>query len=294
LNGKKNLNQSGGNILSLIRTIPALGIENYLEEGKFVHFSARDIYSRRANMPGEGMWFQDGLDIGHNFGATFEQLMPSQGIGEIAMNGSEDRTPLCEIVAKPGKGGNYFILPIDIEAIASIIEPTGKPVLIGVRFGPNEWNKPVPQIIGTDTRYGHAICATNAILYQGKKALVIEDSWGVDSGLQGRRVLTEEWFASRVVFAGYYAFLKNDGLPVRPSYQFTKDLKYGMVGDPDVVKLQECLASLKYFPSDQDFTGNFFGITLKAVKLFQEAYSITPVSGLVGPVTRNKLNELFA
>jgi hypothetical protein len=234
------------------------------------------------------------MDIGHNSGATFEQLMPSQGLNESAMNISSDRTPLVEIAAKIGRGGNYFSLPIDIDTIASYVETQGKGVVIGVRFGPNEWDKPVPQIMGSDTRWGHGICATNATLYNGKKAIVIEDSWGTNTGLGGRRIITEDWFtAGRIVFAGYYLFLKNDGLTVKPTYQFARDLKYGMVGDPDVVKLQEVLSYLKYFPSSVDFTGNFYGMTLKAVKDFQEANGITPVSGFVGPLTRDKLNTIF-
>jgi hypothetical protein len=273
-----------------------LGIENFIEEGKFVHYSARDIYTRRANAPGEGMWFQNAMDIGHNSGAAFEQLMPSQGLGEGPMNDSSDRTPLVELSAKIGRGGNYINLPINIDAIASKIETEGKAVVLGVRFGPNEWDRAVPQILGTDTRYGHGIAATNATLYQGKKALITEDSWGTNSGNGGRRIVTQDWFNSgRISFAGYFTYLKNDGMPEtnKPHYQFRNNLSYGMRKNPEVVKLQECLSYLKYFPSSVDFTGNFLGITLKAVKDFQKAYGITPVSGLVGPVTRAKLNELF-
>jgi peptidoglycan hydrolase-like protein with peptidoglycan-binding domain len=42
-----------------------------------------------------------------------------------------------------------------------------------------------------------------------------------------------------------------------------------------------------------DFTGNFFGMTLKAVKNFKTFYGISPVLGIVGPLTIAKLNELF-
>ena len=286
-------NQDGSSSCVAQATSKALGIENYLEEKKFVHFSARDIYARRSNFPGQGMWFQDGLNIAYNYGATVEQLMPSQNMNESLMNSAEDRTPLTELVAKIGKGGNYITLPIDIEAIASLIEPSGKPVLIGVRFGPNEWNRPVPQILGTDTRWGHAICATNATLYQGKKSLVVEDSWGTESGLQGRRILTEDWFnAKRIVFAGYITFLKNEGIEVKPKYQFLRDLKYGMVYDADVKKLQECLAYLKLFPTRDYFTGNFYGLTLKGVKAFQVLNDI-PITGIVEIQTRTKLNGIF-
>jgi peptidoglycan hydrolase-like protein with peptidoglycan-binding domain len=63
-----------------------------------------------------------------------------------------------------------------------------------------------------------------------------------------------------------------------------------MVNNSDVFKLQETLAALKFF--DFSPTGNFYGITLKAVKEFQKANNISPVSGYVGPLTRDALNKL--
>jgi len=272
----------------------ALGIENFTEEGKFVHYSAKDIYTRRSNYPDKGMFFQNGLQIGYKVGATFEQLMPSQNLNEALMNDFSDRTLLTEIAGKIGRGGNYLTLPLNIDAIASVIEYQKKGVLIGVRFGPNEWNRNVPQVLGDDRSYGHGICATNAIMYQGKKALIIEDSWGVNVGINGRRIITQDWFnANKIVYAGYFTFLKNDGLPVKPQQHiFRVDLHYG-VSSPEVVKLQEALAYFKFFPSGVDFTGNFYSITRNAVKAFQSAHGIKPVKGVVGPITRAKLNELI-
>ena len=289
-------NQSNSSSCVAQAVTKALGIENYIEEGKFVHLSARDIYTRRSNFPSTGMYFQQGMDIGHNQGATIEQLMPSQGIGELLMNDSSDRTPLTDILAKIVRGGNYLNLPINIDDIASFINRTGKGVVLGVRFGNGEWNKDVPTINGTDTKYGHGVCAVDYTLHNGKKALIIEDSWGDTSGLSGRRIVTEDWFtAGRIIYAGYYIYLSNTGLPEddKPSYIFTRDLSYGLRNDEDVKKLQECLAYLEMFPSDYDFTGNFYSITLNAVKEFQLKYDIKPVKGYVGKLTRAKLNELF-
>jgi len=50
------------------------------------------------------------------------------------------------------------------------------------------------------------------------------------------------------------------------------------------------LKYLGYF--NYEATGNFYGITLKAVKDFQIAQKIEPVSGYVGPLTRNALNNI--
>jgi len=282
----------------------ALGIENFLEEGKFVFFSARDVYTRRINYPSPGMFFQNGMNIGYNFGATPEQLMISQGLDESKMNLSNDRTPLTELMAKIGKGGNYFtISATDMDTIANTIEPKGKGVILGVKFGPSEWNKPIPELLGSNAPYGHAIVATNAILHQGKKAFVIEDSWGPKSGIEGRRIVTEDWFkAGRITDALFYTELKNEGLQeIKPKYVFNSDLYFGMQNN-DVIMLQKCLSYLKTFPTLYGYTGLFGGLTLKGVKLFQEAYKdqISTVigkevqaTGYVGIGTRTVLNKLF-
>jgi len=287
-------NQDGSSSCVFQAIAKALGIENYLEEGLFVALSRRDGYSRRANRPQKGTYFADGMDIGHK-GLTIEQLMPSQNMNEAQMNNDSDRTVACELVAKILRGGNYIALPINIDAIANIVEPTGKPVVLGVRFTDKEWfGKKVPEVLGSETKYGHGICITNATLYNGKKALVIEDSAYYDASKEAVRVVDESWFeAGRIMFAGYFTDLKNNGTDEKPHYQFNKDLQYGLKNDNDVKKLQECLAYLKFFPSRVDFTGNFYGITLKAVKDFQLAYNIEPVQGYVGKLTRAKLNELF-
>ena len=81
--------------------------------------------------------------------------------------------------------------------------------------------------------------------------------------------------------------------PIAVSAQpFDRDLYFGMRGNDEVSKLQEFLA-------DQDFyagpiTGNFFSLTLSAVKKFQAAHGIAPVSGYFGPKTRAKANAALA
>lgn len=296
-------NQDGSSSCVAQAVSKTLGIENYVEEKKFVRFSARDIYTRRLNFGSPGMWFQDGMRIGHE-GATFEQLMPSEKKNESQMNSFSDRTPLTKIVARPGRGGNYLSLPVDIDAIASIVEGTGKGVLLGVRFGPREWNRVRPQILGPRAPYGHAVVVTNATLDKGVPSLVIEDSWGINSGIQGRRIVSHLWFLNkRISAAWYYQDLKNTGTETRPEYTFKRNLRFGLKNDPDVKALQECLAFEKMFPSNViSYTGNFFGITLKAVKLFQETYKKEiskyvgydiSCTGFVGKGTRAMLNELF-
>lgn len=73
---------------------------------------------------------------------------------------------------------------------------------------------------------------------------------------------------------------------------FERDLRFGLQGNSDVTKLQEFLADRGLYSGP--ITGNFFSLTLKAVKKFQTQENIKPASGYVGAKTREKLNQLFA
>ncbi len=282
-----------------------LGIENWLEEGKFIHYSARDIYTRRKNFPTGGMWFQNGMEIGYKYGSAFEQLMPSYGKNEVEMNKTDGRTPLTLQVALVGRGGNYLAIPLDIEKIASIIEPEGKPVMIGVRFGPREWNRKVPVILGERKDYHHAVVCHSAILWKGKRALVLDDSWGSSvPSFDGRRILTEDWFKEgRISAAWYYLRLSNirekDNKIPKPKYKFEKNLQWGMRNN-DVAMLQRALMWDGIFPVNVPATGNYFSITARAVLGWQIKNNVAPIEELqklkgrhFGPKSRSVMNSML-
>lgn len=69
----------------------------------------------------------------------------------------------------------------------------------------------------------------------------------------------------------------------------TTTLRLGAVSS-DVTKLQKMLVSLGYLSTIP--SGNFLSKTESAVKAFQTAYGISPASGIVGPMTREKLNSM--
>lgn len=271
-----------------------LGIENLKEEGKFIHFSPRDIYTRRTNKPAEGMYFREAMEIGSKYGATLEQLMPSQGLSETIMNSAEDRTPYDEIIAKTGRGGNYVALPYDINAIATILS-RGKGVLLGFMWNYNEWDKVIPTLTDTIPQYCHAICATDFGLLNGKKVIAIDESWGLKNIKQ--RFLTEDWFTRRCVASWYFEDLSNKkAIGITEKYRFLFDLEVGM-SSGDVMKLQQLLKEMGFFPANQDCTGYYGGITAKAVLDFQLNYGIVANkdeagAGRFGPKTREKLNGL--
>lgn len=292
-------NQDGSSSCVAQATAKILGIENYLEEKKFVHYSARDIYSRRSNKLGKGMWLQDGLDIGYKYGAAVEQLMPSQNLSEGLMNDTLDRTPLTEQMAYLGRGGNYVILPIDIDKIAYIVSQ-GHGVVIGVKFSYSEWNRPVPVVINNSNPYGHMIAVVDYFLFQGEKCLLIEDSWGLGTGMNGRRAITDNFLKAKCMGAGYFTALPNklpDAVVEKPKYRFTQQMAVGSRGS-EVAMLQRCLGYLKdaegwLFSLAISPTGFYGGLTKQAVERFQKMNQLA-ISGIVDTITLGKLNEIFA
>ncbi len=72
---------------------------------------------------------------------------------------------------------------------------------------------------------------------------------------------------------------------------FDTNLKYGSKGD-EVRELQEFLTDQGVYSGP--ITGNFYTLTLKAVKVFQARENITPVSGFFGPLTRTRANAVLS
>jgi peptidoglycan hydrolase-like protein with peptidoglycan-binding domain len=73
---------------------------------------------------------------------------------------------------------------------------------------------------------------------------------------------------------------------------FDRDLYFGIQNNPDVTKLQEFLTEQGVYSGP--ITGNFFSLTLSAVKQFQSAQGISPISGYFGPLSRGKANQILA
>lgn len=277
-------------------------INNLQEENKYLRMSARWIYSQRSNKPSEGMVFDNLGQILTKSGIIPERLMPSEGLGEQLMNDGSDKVLSYDTIAKIYKSGNYFYLNPNIDSVAQILSK-GKPAVIGVAFGDGEWNKEVPTMSNSVYNYRHAIVALpNAYFtYQGKKAILIQDSWGVNTGLNGRRIITEDWFNGRVFTAMWFEdvsnlSLFNQEITERPKYKFTQLMNVGSRGS-EIAMLQKCLGYLKdsegyLFPLTQSPTGNYFGITKKAVERYQKMKLLT-ITGSVNNETLIELNKDF-
>jgi hypothetical protein len=300
-----NQNGSGSCVAQTMAKL--LGIMYWIKNKIYVHFSATHVYQQRYNKPGFGMQAVDAFNIAKN-GVTLEDLVPSQAMTDAQMD-VVDIPQYKKDVGAIFKITNYISDPIkDIDTIASIIQTTGKGVMVWFYFKYDEWNdKPVAKYLSLDLAAQdtcrHSVTAVDYALVNGEKCLIIEDSWGPQYGLGGQRIITESFFKTRNWFAGHPMNFKFDEQGVsKPHYTFTKQLQQQVVysPDPDVKALQEILRYEGFFPANIEYTGNYGPITAKAVLLFQQKYNIgtpteiTSLKGkIVGPKTLAKLNELY-
>lgn len=89
------------------------------------------------------------------------------------------------------------------------------------------------------------------------------------------------------IFVGVLALSPLTGLAY-----FDQNLYFGLQKNVGVTALQEFLTEQNLYTGP--ITGNFFSLTLKAVKAFQTSKGITPVSGYFGPLTREAANNVLA
>lgn len=297
-------NQDGSGSCVAQTMAKLLGILYWIKNQIYVHFSATHIYQRRANRPNSGMAGVDAFNVARE-GVTLEELVPSQGLTDAQMDGLQI-PQYKKDVGEVFKIGNFVKLPSkDIETIASVIQTTGKAVMVWFYFKIDEWTNQ-PEIkdpildMNAPTTARHSVSAVDYFLKNGKKCLLIEDSWGPGYALGGRRIITDDFFKERNWFAAYpMNFAFDNPAPEKPRYLFTKTIQFGDK-DPDVKALQDILKYEGFFPQNADSTGYYGAITSKGVLQFQTKHKVDAQSVLellagrtVGPMTIRKLNEIY-
>lgn len=296
--------QSGSCVAQSMKKM--LGVYTWLKTNVFVKLSASHIYQRRKNRPSAGMEGVDAFNIAGQ-GTTLEQFAPSENLSDSQMD-NINVVPFMGKIGEIFKIGKPVILPKqDIETVASVIQQTGKAVMVWFWFSsgktPKEWID-VPVIhypdLQVDAPTGvarHSVSAVDFTLYQGKKALIIEDSWGGQTAIEGRRIITEDFFKKRNWFSAYFMnfSFEDPAQPTpKPVHTFNVSMAFGQTSD-EVKALQECLRWEGTFPNNISLTGYYGSITAQAVLDFQIKHGITPTSANnVGPLTRTKLNALFS
>lgn len=285
-----NQNGSGSCVAQTLKKL--YGIYLYLKTGVWVPISASHIYQRRINKPAAGMGGTDVFTVAQK-GTTLEAFAPSENMSDAQMD-SVNVIPFMEKIGETFKLGQYVVVsPTDIDTVASIIQKTGKGVMVWFYFTYPEWTN-VPKVINPNlvkeapSTLRHSVAAVDYTLYdsgenKGKvKSIIIDDSWGNQTAMNGQRVITEDFFNKRNFFAAHFQNFAFEDVIVKPSYNET------------IVSLQDCLKAEGLFPTNVESSGVYGPITIKAVNKFQVKYGIDPVgTGTVGPKTKLKLHSLY-
>ena len=257
-------------------------------------------------------------------GVGLESQVPSQGLGETAMNTPYAVTQaiLNERKKNKIKAGVYITQCRDIDAIAKASRHS--PVSLFVFFDTplqwQEWWTTFPKVLKTVDLYApatsrHHISVPSSLAYKveggvlinGVKHIKIQDSAQLGSG-RGKhgnvRYLSEDFIKTRC-YTAYYAIPDDSMIKANPPTKKLKwtgkrNLSVGMAGD-DVRRLQEILQveGCFDFPNPSGFFG---GITRAGVKKLQEKYAkdilkpvgLTKGTGLVYNSTRKWLEVNYS
>ena len=300
-------NQDGSGSCVAQTLAKLLGILYWLKNAVYVHFSATHIYQRRINKTQSGMGGMDAFNIARN-GVTLEELVPSQNMSDSQMDNiviEQYKKDVGSIFRIP----NVVTLPIgDIEAVASVIQHTGKGVMVWFYFESNEWTT-YPSIKNKDldmnapSTVRHSVTAVDFVLKNGRKCLVIDDSWGTSFGQAGQRLIDEDFFKVRNFFAAYPVSFVFDEFAnpqsIKPKYTFTKPLLFGET-NTDVKVLQDILKYEGFFPINSTSTGYYGAITAKGLLAWQKEHTVATVAELdslagrrVGEKTLSVLNQTY-
>lgn len=248
-----------------------VGIYYQQKYGKYIPFSPAFIYKRRVNRPNAGMIAYDAFNIAKEHGVNLYDLEPSNGMNDAQIDLLKEEKHFKDI-ASVFKIGERIEPSINIDTIASILNTTGKGVMLWFSFSYYEWSE-VPTIQVNNPNLRHSVVAVDFTLYNGKKAIIVDDSWGVP-----KKIITEDFF-KRCFYAGYFM-----------NFKFEQGDK--PIFDGTVKSLQDCLKYLGYFPSNVESTGVFGELTKQALIKFQQANGLN-AEGVFGEITKNKLKELF-
>lgn len=262
----------------------ALGVMFNEAYGTYLALSRAHIYQRRLNRPNGGMAMYDMFRIASE-GVTLEMVVKDKLVVDADYDNAVIE-PWMKKEAETWKVGTPVYLQNDIETIASVIQTTGKGVILLTYFLSGEWSKEVPYIVNSalgqydPSSLRHFVVAVDYTLYNGKKSLIIEDS--AHFGGISRRVVTEDWVKKRVIGAGYlmsFKFQEKQGQ--RPTYDGIS-----------IISAQRCLQYEGLFPNNISFIENVGPTTKKALSDFQKKYDIY-ITQTLDQQTKNKLHALY-
>lgn len=266
------------------------GILQEQKHGEFIDYSHAD-YNKRSNQ-GAGAYPIEALDFMIKQGIGLEALEESQKAYNDEELAKIKQTEFEKQIAKASLLDGYYALPTyNFDTFVSTLHATKKPIMVGFFATRKEWNQEIIKLTDVnltlaDAPVRHEVCATpNYGIYKGEEGFTIEDSWGT-TGIKGKgvRFITRAFFEKRNYIAGLVptSFKSYEDLNITPSvpkYNFIRNLQYGDKG-VEVVALQDMLKYEGYFPANHSSTGNYYGLTSKAVLEWQKAHNVDKIQTL--------------
>jgi hypothetical protein len=277
-----------------------VGIKHKRCGGSFSSVSAKAIYQGRSNT-GAGMYLKEALALGSNPSAPYETQLPSQRLSESEINAPYTLTDAMKTAMTQNLCGGYVpSMPIDIDAIATVIDRQGAVQLL-IFFERRDWqyvfgvNDP-SLTYNNPASLHHYVIAVDYTLHNGVKCLVIEDSANPQTARKGQRLMPETFLRKRCISAGY--LLDRKAPPPPTAHVFNVNLTVGDRGI-EVLELQRALQRLGYLSTGvvlaDDPAHALYGatITRQAVRKFQAAHGIDDDGSHFGPKTRAAINQVL-
>lgn len=248
---------------SLIKDEKERREQNYIDfDGSWIYKRAKEI----DNYNGYGTYFRAGLKVLKNTGA-----MPLKG-GDPSIF----------------RIGGYARIKPKFETLKEAIYRYGV-VLVGFTMSNEGWKiANVRKPHKGEKTFGHAIACVGF----DKDRIKFQNSWGKRWGDKGYGYFTKDYLpmSGWVVLVDLPNDFKDLLKKEKTQYVFNNDLYFGMKNNEEVKILQKILKERGCFPPQINETGNYFAITMKAVKNYQIRKGISQV-GRFGPKTRKAMNE---
>lgn len=291
----------------------AFGTLNEVQEAMFTKSyevrSKKYIYAQTA-VPGGGSNGRDNADILVKQGVCYETLLSSYDHGnpptEAFMQRRGDITDAMRVNAANSKEIAYTAVALNIDSIAQTVRDNYG-VVIGLTGADNgTWLSEFPQPPKDgDSFWYHFMYAGKAKIINGVKFIGCKQHWGPGVGANGWQWLSEDYFTSKInsshgtspIWEARSVTYNQNPPSTSFKHTFNQDLSYGMQ-NKEVLALQTALQADGEFPLGITPTHYYGAVTRNAVQAFQMRYTIAKQGdagfGRVGPLTRAKLNSLFA
>lgn len=165
-------------------------IKEYLDIKAYYPMSARSIYSRRTNKPGQGMQLREACDIEKYPGVARRADVPDY------QNEADMNSLLGVDLAPKSSSLSYLAFTFwnDIDSLASYIRDYQGAMIAfdGLNNGTFYSEHPTFPVSASQVQWAHAVFAGKAKLVNGEKRVYFLNSWGESVGVKGWQYLTAE------------------------------------------------------------------------------------------------------